>query len=254
MNNDSFTIMTFNIRFGLAHDTDNPWGKRKDFLLETIKSESPDFIGFQEANDFQRDFLKKNLKNYNCTGIYKTSEKRWQDIPIFFKKEWECVLSDHFFLSNSPLVKSKFKESEWPRQAVTSLFYKQGKFICITNTHFDFKDLVQQKSAKLIKSRLDSYNTRVPQIICGDFNADPTGVCYYEFTQSNNLESFKDPFGNLHTPTFHGFTGVPKTGRIDWVLYKGDIKPIGKKILKNSKYGKYPSDHFPVSVKFQFNT
>ena len=252
MENSNFKIMTFNIRFGLANDKNNTWESRKEILVNTIKENSPDFIGFQEVNDFPLEFLKKELQDYQFTGLYNNGEKHWQQIPVFFKKEWDCLLCDHFFLSSTPLKQSKFSESQWPRQTITALFNKNNKFICITNTHFDFKDEVQKKSAKIIKARLEAYSKKIPKIICGDFNSDPTGSCYFEFTQYNGKTKFKDPFRNIHTATFHGFTGTPKSGRIDWVLYKGDISPVNKEIIKKSIQGKYPSDHFPVMVEFSF--
>ena len=254
MDKNRFSIMTFNIRFGLADDYANSWDIRKDCIIDTINKQSPDFLCVQEANDFQLSFLKKNLPDYFYTGIYSYPVSGWQDIPIFYKKNCERLFTDHYFLSDTPDRKSQFKESLWPRQAVTVLFKMHNNFLCITNTHFDFKDNVQQKSADLIRNRLKNFNPEIPQILCGDFNSDPTGVCYHNFTCKNNEKPcFKDPFKNLQSATFHGFSGIPHTGRIDWILYSGDIRPVSKKIIYDSADGVYPSDHFPVLVQFSIN-
>ncbi|MDY0362896.1 MAG: endonuclease/exonuclease/phosphatase family protein [Desulforegulaceae bacterium] len=249
MNFKSFSIMTFNIRFGLAPDIENPWDNRKKSVINLISQKNPDFIGIQEVNDFQLEYLKKNLPDYNVTGLYGKKDPNWQEIPIFYKKDFECVLSEHFFLSNTPYLESKFLESQWPRQAVTALFSKKNKLISITNTHFDFKDSVQIKSADLIRHKLSCLNKKIPKVLCGDFNADPTGKCYYQFV-FQNPPHFKDPFSNLQSATFHGFTGIPNTGRIDWILYSGNLSPLSGKIIEYCENGKYPSDHFPVFVEF----
>lgn len=252
MNVKSFSIMTFNIRFGLAKDSDNLWEDRKESVIKIIKEKNPDFIGIQEVNDFQLKFLKKNLKDYKVTGIYNKNNPRWQQLPVFYKKTWECILSEHFFLSDTPYKESKFTESQWPRQTVTTLFRQNQSIVSITNAHFDFKDKVQVKSADLIRHKLSCLNSKIPKILCGDFNADPTGKCYHQFI-FKNPPKFKDPFSTIQSATFHGFTGVPNTGRIDWILYSGNLSPISKEIIKYNENGKYPSDHFPVYVKFNLN-
>lgn len=247
-----FSVMTFNIRFGLAPDFNNPWEKRKESVIKIITEKDPDFIGIQEVNDFQLKYLTDNLKDYNVTGLYRKNDPNWQEIPIFYKKDWENILSEHFFLSDTPYKESKFNDSQWPRQAVTGLFAKKGEIVSVTNTHFDFKDNVQVKSADLIRHKLSCINSKIPKVLCGDFNADPTGKCYHQFIFKNPPD-FKDPFETAQSATFHGFTGVPNTGRIDWILYSGDLHPVSGKIIEYCENGRYPSDHFPVFVNFSFN-
>ena len=41
MNKKSFSIMTFNIRFGLAPDIKNPWDKRKESVINIISEKKP---------------------------------------------------------------------------------------------------------------------------------------------------------------------------------------------------------------------
>jgi endonuclease/exonuclease/phosphatase family metal-dependent hydrolase len=245
--------MTFNIRFGLAPDFNNKWDLRKKSVVNIISENNPDFIGIQEVNDFQLDYLETNLKDYKVTGIYPKQDPNWQQIPIFYKTDWKCILSEHFFLSDTPYKESKFRESLWPRQAVWSLFIKNKVIVSIINTHFDFKDSVQVKSADLIIKKLSCMDNNIPKILCGDFNADPTGKCYERFIFNNSNSGLKDPFSRIQSATFHGFTGIPNTGRIDWILYSGNLTPVSSKIIKYCENGKYPSDHFPVTADFQIN-
>jgi endonuclease/exonuclease/phosphatase (EEP) superfamily protein YafD len=61
---------------------------------------------------------------------------------------------------------------------------------------------------------------------------------------------FEDSFGDSHSYTFHGFTGKAMGGHIDWILYRGDIAPLNRKIVRERFSGLFPSDHFPVMVEF----
>jgi len=44
----SFSVMTMNLRFGLAKDGKNRWDRRKKVVEEFLKQVNMDFIGFQE--------------------------------------------------------------------------------------------------------------------------------------------------------------------------------------------------------------
>jgi endonuclease/exonuclease/phosphatase family metal-dependent hydrolase len=47
--------------------------------------------------------------------------------------------------------------------------------------------------------------------------------------------------------TMHAFTGEGR-GRIDWVLYRGDVEVESVEVITRNEDGLYPSDHFPVLV------
>jgi endonuclease/exonuclease/phosphatase family metal-dependent hydrolase len=242
------TVMTLNLRFGLADDGPNSWTNRKKAypaLLETIR---PDFIGFQEANNFQTDDLTRLLTSYSHIGVRDPSPERWQNNVIFFRKEWECLESRHYFLSDTPEVQSKIPESRWPRQCTIGRFRKGADTLIHINTHFDFEPEVQEKSARLILRFLDAFPSGIPTILTGDFNTSPESRTYALFHE----HGFKDLFGDGHESTFHGFTGKNLGGRIDWILYKGGLKGTNRSILRVPFEGVYPSDHYPVVSEFTF--
>ncbi len=54
----SFSVMTMNLRFGLAKDGKNRWERRRDVVKNFLEPMNTDFIGFQEVNHFQAEFLK----------------------------------------------------------------------------------------------------------------------------------------------------------------------------------------------------
>ncbi|ULT41067.1 hypothetical protein KRR40_41285 [Niabella defluvii] len=65
---------------------------------------------------------------------------------------------------------------------------------------------------------------------------------------------WKESFETLHGQKEAGHTGhefegtaytkAPSKGRIDYIWYRGSIKPVQSKVVKDAIKGKFPSDHF----------
>jgi endonuclease/exonuclease/phosphatase family metal-dependent hydrolase len=251
------SVLTLNLRFGLADDGPNGWQYRKKVFPSLFEKYRADFIGFQEANDFQTNFLNEMLAEYDFIGKHSPSPSFWQDIIIFYKKTWTCIYREHFFLSPTPTIPSRFRESRWPRQCTIGMF-KSGehRIICV-NTHFDFDAPVQIKSAKLIMERLRRFPRDIPVIIVGDFNTTPFSACYDIFTGHGRKSEekgyyFKNAFKKPFPGTHHGFTGVINGDHIDWILYRGKIFKQDCRVIRDSIDGLYPSDHFPLHATFKF--
>jgi endonuclease/exonuclease/phosphatase family metal-dependent hydrolase len=132
------------------------------------------------------------------------------------------------------------------------IFQRANRWVVCVNTHLDFTETIQEKSARLILSRLSGLAVTDPAVIVGDFNTSPDSRCYRLFTGnmpgSRIRNAFKSPFPGTH----HGFTGKTNGGHIDWVLYRGAIVPDQKKVLRDDFNGYYPSDHFPLWVHFRW--
>ena len=250
------SVLTLNLRFGLADDGSNSWQYRKKIFPYLFEKYCPDFIGFQEANDFQTDFLNEMLTEYDLIGKRSPSPSFWQDIIIFYKKTWTCVYREHFFLSPTPNIPSRFRESLWPRQCTMGMFQNDNNMIICVNTHLDFDPSVQRKSAKLIMDRLSRFPSDVPVIIVGDFNTTPFSPCYNIFTghgqKSEEKECyFKNAFQKPFPGTHHGFTGSLNGDYIDWILYRGKIFKQDYRVIRDTIDGLYPSDHFPLYATFK---
>ena len=119
-------VLTLNIRFGLANDGKNGWEFRKQTLLPLFNKYRNDFIGLQEVNSFQSDFIENILNQYNYVGKRKPAPRFWQNNVIFYKKIWECIHYEHFYLSPTPNTPSRFRESRWPRQCTIGIFKKNN--------------------------------------------------------------------------------------------------------------------------------
>ncbi|MBU0987325.1 MAG: endonuclease/exonuclease/phosphatase family protein, partial [Proteobacteria bacterium] len=232
------SILTLNLRFGLADDGAHGWQYRKKNFPVLLRNYRADFYCFQEANDFQTDYLSKILAEYNFIGKRSPAPSFWQNNIIFYKKTWSCVYYEHFFLSPTPVIPSRFRKSLWPRQCTIGMFENGQRQLVCTNTHFDFDMSVQVESAKLIIRRLSDLSPDVPVILAGDFNTTPLSPCHEVFT-GKNLKStrkpfyFKNAFQEPFPGTHHGFTGNASGDHIDWILYRGRIVRKACKLIRD---------------------
>ena len=61
-------IMSFNIRLEADCDGINHQKNRRNRILQTVITESPDLVGFQEASDEARAWLSTALTDYTLVG------------------------------------------------------------------------------------------------------------------------------------------------------------------------------------------
>lgn len=242
----NYTAMTLNLRFGLADDGDKSWQNRKDLCADMLARYPVTFLGVQESNHFQTRFLIQNLKDHHHIGWHNPTRERWQSNLIFYHNSWECLKTKHYFLSETPGVESRLSGSKWPRQCVIGLFQRASLRVIVANTHFDFAERVQERSAVLVNQFLLEFPRDCPVIITGDFNSNPGGKAHAVFSANGFLEVFD----GQHSTTFHKFTGEATKEHIDWILYRGNIKVVSKKIVMDSSFDRYPSDHYPVMAVF----
>ncbi|MBU1052647.1 MAG: endonuclease/exonuclease/phosphatase family protein [Proteobacteria bacterium] len=247
------SVMSFNLRFGFAEDGKNNWIHRKDSFRPLLLAFENDFYAFQEANDFQIDFLSDLLPNHNYIGQRHPAPARWQSDVIFYNKCWQCVYSNHFYLSTTPHIPSRFRGSKWPRQCTLGIFNNGRHNLIVVNTHFDFESDVQIKSAQLIRKRLRCHAGKGPIILMGDFNATSDSACYLEFTSKvDGRPKFFNAFKEPCIGTSHGFTGKSNGDTIDWILYSGNLIVENAQVITNKFSDRYPSDHFPLIANFGF--
>jgi len=255
---ETITVLSLNLRFGLADDGPNSWQYRKKVYPLLFKKHRPDFIGFQEANDFQTEYLNGILTDYDHIGKRNPAPPFWQNNIIFYKKPWRCNHHEHFFLSPTPQIPSRFRQSKWPRQCTIGMFNNADRMLICINTHFDFDSYVQIESARQIMERLSHMPSDRPAILMGDFNTTPDAPCHTIFIGENpesrtqEAPYFKNVFREPFPATHHGFTGDTRGDHIDWILYRGGIVKKGCQVIQDTIGGRYPSDHFPLCASFKW--
>lgn len=240
--------MTMNLRFGLADDGLNKWDLRQRLVKKVLKRYPVDFLGIQEVNHFQAEFLDTALYDHEFIGWHNKSIDWWQSNLLFFSQSWTCIKCSHYFLSHTPGETSKLEGSKWPRQCVIGLFKKGVREIIAVNTHFDFTPGVQAESAKLIIGFLSEFPKDLPTIITGDFNCNPGSSAYRVFLKNG----FKEIFEGQKITTFHDFEGRNTGRHIDWILYRNGIVPVSLNVVKDSFSNWFPSDHYPIQARFKW--
>jgi endonuclease/exonuclease/phosphatase family metal-dependent hydrolase len=250
-------LMNLNLRFGLAEDGPNNWRFRSRAYPALLARHPCDFYMFQEANDFQIDFLAGLLEDYDYIGRRSPAPDRWQSNVIFFHRRWRCTLDRHIYLSDTPHVESKYADSRWPRQCTLGRFQCNHRTLTCVTTHFDFSDEVQRRSALLVRRQINHISKNDPVLLAGDFNCAPNSACYAVFTDPD--PSCGLPLSNAFDPppyagTYHGFSGTGDAPPIDWILYRGELEVHCARVIGESFDGFYPSDHFPLVAQFGWPT
>ncbi|TVZ57976.1 endonuclease/exonuclease/phosphatase family metal-dependent hydrolase [Flavobacteriaceae bacterium MAR_2010_105] len=254
----NLSVMTYNIRLDVASDGENAWPNRKEFLSSQILFYNPDILGVQEARPNQMDDLKLALETYKAIGLGRDGNGQGEYSAIFYNtKKVKVEIEETFWLSETPDKVSQGWDAAYPRICTYGLFslIKSGKKVWIFNTHLDHVGAeAQQKGMQLILKKIEEVNTNdYPVILTGDFNVEPNSELFKNLNESLNdsKELAQLTFGP--NGTFNGFKfHEPVTRRIDYIMVsKSDQIEVKKHaVLSSSIDLKYPSDHFPVLVKF----
>ena len=257
----SLKVMTYNIRLDVAVDGENAWPLRKGFLISQIQFYEPDIFGVQEAKPNQVIDIANKFLQYSSVGIGREGEGKGESSNIFYKKDRFILKeSNTFWLSETPNIISKGWDAAFNRVCTYALLKdkKTKKIIWIFNTHLDHVgEEARTKGIELILAKIAILNNKnYPVIFMGDFNSEPNTKRMIALKkQMNDCRDISEekPFGP--SGTFNGFNhNEPVTRLIDYIFISKNNKLKVKKyaILSDSKDLKYPSDHLPVYVKFNY--
>ena len=82
----ALTVMSFNLRTGLAFDGDNAWKYREPIVLNVLAEHAPDLFGTQEGLIFQLMAIEDNLPEYDWLGIGRNGTEFEEFCAIFYKR------------------------------------------------------------------------------------------------------------------------------------------------------------------------
>lgn len=130
---------------------------------------------------------------------------------------------------------------------------REGPAFYLYNVHLDHQSQPsRERSAALLLERIRARDPRAAAVVTGDFNAgedNPAAVAM--------RASFLDSFRVLHPDareagTFNGFTfGQTSGDKIDFVFVEPGTDVVEAAIVRTSRDGRYPSDHFPVTARIR---
>jgi endonuclease/exonuclease/phosphatase family metal-dependent hydrolase len=250
-------VMTFNLRYA-SSTPPNAWPQRRPVMRQCIERVAPDILGTQEGLYGQLKDLAADLPQYAWIGLGRDGGSRGEFMAIFYRtNRLEPLEFDHFWLSDTPEVIASTSWGNRNRRMVTWVKFRDMPTrheVYYFNTHLDHQvQTAREKSAQLIRQRVEALATTLPVLLGGDFNADAGTNKVYDLLVDD--KGFKDTWsmaaerrGDV-VGTFNNFGKPQKNGaRIDWILARGPVEVDAAEIVTFQQNGQYPSDHFPVAV------
>ena len=254
-------VMSFNVRYGTADDGENSWQYRREFVFDVIREAAPDIIGTQEALGFQLDALRDALPEYAKVGVGRDDGLISGEFSAILYRAEDFDVLEHgtFWFSETPDVPSiaSYWGAGLPRICSWARFVERetGQTFYVYNVHFSSRSReAREKSAALLSDRIRARQHEDPVIVTGDFNAGEGSAVMGTLvgsTESTSAVGLEDSFRVLYPDavdvgTFNGFRGRTTGEKIDAVLISDEWHVLSAAILRSSRSGKYPSDHFPV--------
>lgn len=248
--------MTYNLRLDISSDGVNQWGNRKEKVYTLLKKYQPDIIGTQEGFQNQLEDIVQNINQYAYIGVGRDDGKTAGEYSaiIYNKEKFEVLDQKTFWLSETPEVPgSKSWDAAITRIATWAKMKdkKSKKTFFILNTHFDhIGNEARLKSAQLIKSKLVELAGKLPVIVTGDFNSEPTDAPYLSMIDINGY-MLKDAGHTSEIGTYCTFAvSGPPCKRIDYIFYSSNWKSTDYQVIADHDGTYYPSDHLPVMSIF----
>lgn len=257
-------VLSCNIRVALPEDEAKGvgWPQRKPICIEVIKKQKPHIICLQEVLKVQAEDLKKAFPKFQLLGFdgpeMDAHSEGYHGIaknPIMYDtSRYELMNAGGYWLSETPLVAgskswdtARARHANWVRLKDKT----SGKEFRVVNLHLDHvSGKAKIEGAKLVVDESAQYQPHFPQILTGDFNTRFDSEVFKAVRAGGWKESYETVHGEGEAGhTGHEFRGVnyekaSSKGRIDYIWYRGGVKPTAAAIIKDAVGGKYPSDHF----------
>lgn len=243
-------VMTYNIYYSDLSET------RLDAITQQVKAVLPDSFGTQEVKNISKDYLDKNLPEYES---YAVSDQDGDDISYnvlyWLKSKYTKVDEGYIFLSKTPDTPSKGWDARHPRmlQWVVLENKETGFRYVHANTHLDHVGTqARMESVKLINEYISSFE--YPTIVSGDFNCRYTGNEIKTFKSLGWQNTMNMSGIERSTDTFHDYNGSDANhSPIDHIFVKGVNAAKNWTIHREMYNGIYPSDHFALSVELELS-
>ncbi|KAM4810311.1 nocturnin isoform 2-T2 [Rhinophrynus dorsalis] len=253
------------------------WEERKYLILEEILMYRPDVLCLQEVDHFFDTFQPiLSRLGYQCTFLAKpwspcldVEHNNGPDgCALFF-------LRDRFQLVSSAKIRLSARTLKTNQVAIAETLQccETGRFLCFAVTHLKARtgwERFRLAQGTDLLQNLESITegAKVPLIICGDFNAEPTEEVYKRFASSSlNLNSaYKVLSEDGESEPPYTTWKIRQTGEscntLDYIWYSQHAlkvnsalglpteEQIGPNRLPSFNY---PSDHLSLVCDFSFN-
>ena len=282
----SLSVMSYNIGVYDSPKGGAGWeGRDPAKVAETVLTESPDIVGFQEVNQKGNDGWEETLASLATAGGYTrleggyTGRYDFEKNEIFYKTSKFTKLAEGtktFRATASELGIPNPEDADPDISNIDRIFHyavlqetSTGKQILVVNTHLHYGGMgeedhkLRRYEIRALLAWLETQEATYPdQIVMGDMNA------HYKIEDStqghNTMNLFTDGgFDRTNSAAVASVRGdiggtLAESGRTtrpkwiyDYILVKGNIDTAYYTVVDNpiDAGGTYPSDHVPVLAR-----
>lgn len=251
------TVMTFNVRYGTAEDGENHWRHRREQLFALLREQRADAVGLQEALRFQLDEIVASVPGYAFVGVGRADGRQDGEYAAILYRTDRLTprRTDTFWFSDTPGVVRSVSWGNRIERICTWAYFedREGPPFYLYNLHLDHQSQPsRERSVELLLKVVGARDPRAPAVVTGDFNAGEDNAA-----TAAMRASFRDSFRVLHAEaaevgTFSGFApGRTGGDKIDFVFVEPGTEVLEAAIVRSSRAGRYPSDHFPVTARIR---
>lgn len=248
----SLQAVTFNIRYDCGLDGNNNFCFRKDLILEKIRRERPEIIGFQEVLPHVMAWLQENLCEYHVVGCGRGADYGDEHMAVAYRRDCLDLFSlDTFWLSPTPFVPgSRYEEqSDNPRICTCVTLKHRGYSLPfrVYVTHLDNEGVTARcKGLSQVLRRMEEDRQRLalPAVLMGDFNAHPEDE-ELRLLDGTGLRDVTAQFPY----TFHEFGNQAAFEKIDYIFVSEEWTGAQTVLWTDCRDGVYLSDHYPICAR-----
>lgn len=248
-------VMTFNLRVCKRE----AFLQRGEKILNVIRNEAPDLIGFQEGTDFMVDWLRDRLPEYYILGHGREADYRGEGAHICYRRDkFDLQAFREEWLSMYPQKPGSriegLDQSDCPR------VYCRADLICrenhkpfsFFNVHIDHTGL-HARIAQCYALMRDVASSPYPYVMTGDFNSLPhqpqIGMILATAEELGTVDCTRNVVGS-----FHGFTGDVGDNKLDYIFTNLVTDPEQTyAVPDDDSCGFYYSDHRAICAFIEFS-
>ena len=222
-------------------------------VADIIKSCAPDIFGLQEVQLVHAPGYAVALGAYDYV-YFDNDGTTFNSQPIYYKRDkFELLASGIKWLSDTPNVRSKYEISAYTR-SFTYAYLKDKETkeqFLVVNSHIDYVDAANVKQVERIVELTREMYPDTPIFYTADWNMTPSGAGY-----ARMIELGCEPVEAYLPDAYMCGTCVSKTeeitSTIDFCFVdKKYWKGTAYKVIKDHKYSKSASDHYPLYVEIE---
>ncbi len=267
-------VVTANVRFITPQDdgTGDEWANRKELCRDVLLAQDADLICMQEYRLAHHAFLAGALAGFEPAYPALTKDDsavQVANMVFFSKNRFEKTGAGFFWYSDTPGAPlSQFAENTGHNRFVMWLRLRDkrsNREFLLCNTHFSAGGSersrgLREKQAAMLASFVEKQPAGLPVIVTGDLNSTAAATPVRRLLESGLADTFAAVHGGDEAGrTAHNFQGAKisgkkagKGGKIDFILASNEFKATAAEIIRDSRDGRYPSDHYFVSAEVIF--